>query len=203
MKTGGDTVFTWGVLSLGVIMGLVGILIYVYVSPRWPALKALPSETETARQIAYFESRLAITENSFKEAMEKAMHIEERLKDLIQAITAKGAEQGGTDIRQLHLTVKDAANRITEIGKQSKTVEERMARIEGLILADPLKAIELPLMKRDLQSLQSQLERDLKAVREETSRVYETIKWIVGLMGFVSLGLIGLAVGNLFKGRAI
>ena len=68
-----------------------------------------------------------------------------------------------------------------------------------MILAEPQKAIELPLLKRDFQSLQQQLDRDLNSLRAENARVYDLMKWLVGLMALVSLSLIGAAVGNVFR----
>ncbi len=78
-------------------------------------------------------------------------------------------------------------------------LEKRSSSLESIIIADPEKAVSLPLLRRDFDSLKQQAARDVEALRAENTRVYDLMKWIVGLMGLVSLSLIGTAAGNIFK----
>jgi hypothetical protein len=55
------------------------------------------------------------------------------------------------------------------------------------------------MLKRDIQGMQQQFDRDLTSVRAENARVYDLMKWLVGLMALVSLSLLGTAVANVFK----
>jgi hypothetical protein len=71
--------------------------------------------------------------------------------------------------------------------------------LERAILPDAEKAISVPLLKKDLSSLQQQTSRDLETVRAESSRLYDLMKLLIGLMGLISFGLLGTAVGNVFK----
>jgi hypothetical protein len=73
-------------------------------------------------------------------------------------------------------------SRLESIDQQSGAVSERMGKLEAIIMADPQKALELPLIKRDLQAFQQQFNRDLDAAKSENARVYDLMKWLVGLM---------------------
>jgi hypothetical protein len=74
-----------------------------------------------------------------------------------------------------------------------------MARLEEVILADPQKAVAVPLLQRDISALDARITREVESLRGDNARIYDLMKWLVGLMGLVSLSLIGTAVGNLFK----
>ena len=99
----------------------------------------------------------------------------------------------------LRTTVENVDSRLVGIDKQSGAVSQRMEKLETIIMADPQKALELPLIKRDLQAFQQQVDRDLNAAKSENARVYDLMKWLVGLMALVSLSLVGTAVSNVFK----
>jgi chromosome segregation ATPase len=99
----------------------------------------------------------------------------------------------------LQTTVENVDSRLEGLDKQSGAVGQRMEKLEAVILADPQKAVELPLIKRDLQAFQQQVDRDLNAAKAENARVYDLMKWLVGLMALVSLSLVGTAVSSVFK----
>ncbi|MGA3118832.1 MAG: hypothetical protein ABSF90_30970 [Syntrophobacteraceae bacterium] len=131
-----------------------------------------------------------------------------RMKDELARLTAKSVvpqpgEQSTELAEQLaamRITVEKVASHIDTLDKQTASIDERMLKIESVILADPQKVLELPLLKRDLQTLQQQLDRDINALRGENTHVYDLMKWLIGLMALVSLSLIGAAVGNIFRG---
>jgi hypothetical protein len=161
-----------------------------------PKLQLSPIETT---QLEKLRANLSTIEDLSKQLTTKTVVTDERVNQLVEAMNEMGSPQAKTDLRPLQIMVKDMANWITEVAKQSKVVEDKMTKLENVLLGEPLKAIELPLMKR-VQSLQAQLERELKTVRDENGRVYDLVKWVVGLMGAVSLSLIGIAIGNIFEG---
>ena len=78
-----------------------------------------------------------------------------------------------------------------------------MEKLETIILTDPQKALELPLIKRDLQAFQQQVGHDIDAVKSENAHVYDLMKWLVGLMALVSLSLVGTAVSSVFKRETV
>jgi hypothetical protein len=81
----------------------------------------------------------------------------------------------------------------------SNSLEPLIVNLRADPRSAPQKALELPLLKRDVQGLQQQFERDLSAMKAESARFYELMKWLVGLMAVVSLGMVAAAAGNLLK----
>jgi hypothetical protein len=82
---------------------------------------------------------------------------------------------------------------------QQGQLDKRLKEMETVILADPTKALSLPLLQRDLQAVSQQLDRGLASAKADSDRVYDLMKWVLGLMGIVSLSLVGTAVGSVFK----
>lgn len=122
-----------------------------------------------------------------------------------QAASPKAGELSREFINQLTTirTVSDnVASNLDHLAKRYASIDQRIGKLEAVILADPQKALELPLLKRDLLALQQQFDRDINALRAENVRVYDLMKWVVGLMALVSLSLVGAAISNLFKREA-
>src|ERR1017187_2477680 len=76
-----------------------------------------------------------------------------------------------------------------------------MDALEAAIMVDPVKAVSLPLMRKDLDSLQDKTRSDIEAVRSELARLYSLIQWFIGLMFTIALGVFSLAIGNIVKGE--
>jgi seryl-tRNA synthetase len=91
------------------------------------------------------------------------------------------------------------AAQLSQIETLVKEIQTREAKLEQAILNDPAKAIEVPLMRRDLDSLKDKNQADLLAVRQEVDRVYDQNKWFLSLMGTMALGILTLALSNFFK----
>jgi hypothetical protein len=86
----------------------------------------------------------------------------------------------------------------------SASVQQLRADVDGLdaaILADPAKALAVPMLRRDLDSLAQRNRDDLLAARDEIGRVYDLTKWFIGLMFTMAVGLIGLAVTTFMQQR--
>ncbi|HEY0076824.1 MAG TPA: hypothetical protein VGB77_22260 [Abditibacteriaceae bacterium] len=101
---------------------------------------------------------------------------------------------------------------LTQVSKKDKTqlplqatnrsitqLQSKISRLEQVIMNSPTKAIELPLMRKDLDSLKEKSEADLVVVRQEVDRVYDQNKWFVGLIFTMALAVLSLVVGNFLK----
>ena len=91
------------------------------------------------------------------------------------------------------------ASDVASASEQLKTLEKRFKDIESVILTDAAKALSLPLLQRDVQTLGQQIDRGLASAKSDSDRIYDLMKWVLGLMGAVSLSLVGTAVGSVFK----
>ena len=75
--------------------------------------------------------------------------------------------------------------------------------LNSIILDNPEKAVSLPLMRKDMENLESNHKNDLEAMRSELSRALGLGQWLIGLMFFMAIGLFGIAVGNLLLPKEI
>ena len=73
---------------------------------------------------------------------------------------------------------------------------ERIQRIEQAILTSPAKALEIPLLQRDMESLKQNQAAQTAAQKEAIDRIYDQNKW---LLGGVSISILALAIGGLLK----
>jgi hypothetical protein len=71
--------------------------------------------------------------------------------------------------------------------------EEKLALVDKAIIDNPERAMSLPLLRRDMESLRS----DIQLARLEMERVFDLMKWFVGGLAAAVLG----AIGWLFTSR--
>jgi len=69
-----------------------------------------------------------------------------------------------------------------------------MAIINKAIMQSPEKALEIPILKRDIESLHQQYEGTTQALEREITRAYDTIKWVIGTIILSILGLAGSVI---------
>jgi hypothetical protein len=91
------------------------------------------------------------------------------------------------------------ATRLAATDKSIADVNDRLSKLEKVILEDPPKALEMPLLRNQLDALSHSYQSDIIAVRQEIAQVYDLNKWFIGLMFTMALGIIGLAVTNFIK----
>jgi hypothetical protein len=75
-------------------------------------------------------------------------------------------------------------------------VKSQDAKIAQMLEADPEKALSVPLLRKDVDDLRDESRRDNDALRGQMSQMYDTTKWIIGL---IAAGVIGTAFTNLFQ----
>lgn len=109
------------------------------------------------------------------------------LRTLRDALTDTATATGLRDISQYSLRVS--------------TLDTRLSKIEGVILADPTKSLDLVLIRRDIDELRGNNSDNITAVRRDVDRIYDLSKWIIGLMFTMSIGVLSLAAATIFKDR--
>lgn len=90
---------------------------------------------------------------------------------------------------------------IEELREKTKSLAEKYDAIEKAIGDSPLKAISLPLMQKDVASVNQRITEMAIANQQQIDRLYDQNKWFLGLMVTIAIGVIGLAVGNLYRGN--
>ena len=83
-------------------------------------------------------------------------------------------------------------------------VEERLRIvdvIEAAVTESPERAMSIPMLRKDIDLLQEDVSGDVSGIRLEIARIYDLGKWFLGLVATMAVGVLGLAVGNLLKGK--
>ena len=79
------------------------------------------------------------------------------------------------------------------------SIEARLATLEAGLVENPAKALSTPLLRKDMEALQKSSRESLTATQKEIERIYDQNKWFIGLIATMAVGVLGLAVSNLFK----
>lgn len=88
------------------------------------------------------------------------------------------------------------AIQLTQLQDSVRLLSERLEKIEAAILANPAKALEIPLLQRDVENLRSTQQSNLVAVKEGVDRLYDINKWLLGAM---AVSVITLALSNFLR----
>jgi hypothetical protein len=176
----------------------------------WLHPPTLSSEAERRRQVIDLQYRQALAQHDADRARQVAerLHLQQQQveielarlaartgKPLATAATAKLA----SDVAELRGNLDNETRHAEEIEARLKVLDRRFSGLESAIMADPQKAVAIPLLRRDFDALQQQTAHDFETVHGENNRLYDLMKLLIGLMGLISFGLLGTAVGSVFK----
>jgi hypothetical protein len=125
------------------------------------------------------------------EATRRAEVLQRQLKETRDELTAANArlaivEKGGSL----------GANSQTEIRLAS--LEKKLGNIEQTIMDDPTKALQLPLLRRDLEAVKENTIQANATVKQSVDQIYDLNKWLLGSM---AVGVILLALSHFFRKR--
>lgn len=125
-----------------------------------------------------------------------------------EQITVSNADKIQRDIESLKNQItsitaipKDLAvsAKLQDIEIKLNDISSQVVTINNAIMQSPEKALEIPMLKRDIVALQNQYKVSTRALEREIGRAYDTIKWVLGTIVF---GILGLAASVLLKGKA-
>jgi len=92
-------------------------------------------------------------------------------------------------------TRSDTSGAKVEFARLRASVDElskRQLRIEDAISKDPAKALELPLLRRDLENLKDGQLKEISSLQKNVDQIWDLSKWLVG-GGAISLLAIALS----------
>jgi hypothetical protein len=155
------------------IAAIVGFVSYFYKAQTVDigGLKLTIDQAQTQRSL-----------NSEVEGMRKQL---KSVQDELQKVTALPPE----------------AKLAVQLGQMQNTTTDltsRLDKLERAILTSPAKALEIPLLQRDVENLRSTQQANLLAVKEGVDRLYDINKWLLGAM---AISIITLALSNFLKGK--
>jgi len=133
----------------------------------------------------------------------EAEQIEDLKKQIAASLQPVMEEQA-----RLRLTIKELTNtkvqpnisaELKRLDSLVAETQQRETKLEEVILDNPSKALELPLIRKDVDSIRERNQADVVAVRQDVDRVYDQNKWFLGLVGTMALGTLTLVVTSFFK----
>jgi hypothetical protein len=80
-----------------------------------------------------------------------------------------------------------------------KLLKERVVLLEKSISDSPEKALSIPLLRRDQESMSKSIEANRLAVSTELSRIYDQQKWMLTGIGTALLAALTALAGALYK----
>ncbi|MET0466774.1 MAG: hypothetical protein ABW007_26675 [Chitinophagaceae bacterium] len=124
-------------------------------------------------------------------AEQEIKFINGRLAELDSRISALSAPPDGSQ----------EALQIKELSANVAKLQESVSDMERLIMDNPSKALAMPLMRKDLDSLKENNQAEMTSLRKDIDRIYDLNKWLVGLMFTMALGVLTLAISNFWKAK--
>lgn len=158
-------------------------------------LVALITTVMTAA-IAFYSNRASIEKPAFVNLnLREIDELHERIARLETAVTSVNGQ-----MQALANVPEDAkvAVQLKGIDTSLNDLKARHGRLEDVILNNPAKAIEVPLLRRDLDNLKDSQQQNLLALKQGVDQVYDLNKWLLGAM---AVSIVTLAISNILKGR--
>lgn len=90
----------------------------------------------------------------------------------------------------------ELALQVAQTKALAQSLSDRLSKIEGAILTTPAKALEIPLIQRDIESLRSSQVSALAAMKDGIDRLYDINKWLLGAM---AVSVVTLALSNFLR----
>lgn len=128
----------------------------------------------------------------YQSAPDKPLAETEKLREELKALQS--------DIRNVAALPKDMklALQLQQTQKAIKSISSRQEKLEEVILANPTRALQIPLLQRDLENLRAAQQANLVAVKGDVDRIYDLNKWLLGAM---AISIVTLALSNFLKGK--
>ena len=158
------------------------------------------------RNVASTRSEIAYSQlRAQKEATDRANAIADQTKAQLleianesEALRAEIAKASRSGTAPHYATLSPADQQvIASLKSQQDDLQKRIGLLEGALMNSPEKALALPLLKEQVDSLQDHTHGDIDAVRGEINRLFGLTQWFIGLMFTIALGVLGLALNNL------
>lgn len=149
--------------------------------------------------LEFSQSKNEITIEEISSALERSWQedlliAKAELEQELSSIVSQNPVPEGSEVR---IKIDQLDRRINEAFEKLEIVE----MISNAIQESPERALSLPIMRRDLDALSEEMADDLISIRGEIDRIYDLGKWFLGLVATMAIGVLGLAIGNLIKGR--
>lgn len=151
---------------------------------------------------AYMADKADRNQQLVLEEAERVRNLEKQVADLrgVNEQVMRSLDEvrrSGKPFSWVNLTPEERQE-INQLNKKEDRLDQRLASLEGALSTSPEKAIAVPMLKQELESLQDRTHNDIDAIRGEIGRLFTLTQWFIGLMFTIALGMFGLSF-NLHK----
>jgi len=134
------------------------------------------------------------------------------LEDLFQKIIILDQTLKNKDerIKQLEdsISLYNHSNKTTKVHSDFESIKaelhnlkQDLKKVDEIVIENPEKALSLPLLRRDIQSLKDEVGKNSLNQKEEIARVYDMNKWIIGLVFSMIVSIVILNISSINKAK--
>jgi len=118
------------------------------------------------------------------------------LNERLSSIEGQINDLGGKIEGLSRLTDESKASaQLASVQSSLEGLQGRFTKIEGLIVQDPSKALEIPLLRKDLEGIKESTQITIGGLRQDLERAYTLL---VGTMVALAIAVFAPAISNLF-----
>jgi hypothetical protein len=111
----------------------------------------------------------------------QAQNPEERIAQLESKLDALSRSSAAA-------TGRNSPDNLAVAGLASE-IKQIKADVQVMLGDNPSKTLAIPMMRRDINDMKERFRADIVAVRDESTRMLDVIKWIAGLLVTSNLGM--------------
>lgn len=171
------------------ILSMISAVLVLYTASIFLNLIFSRPEPYLLERNSIIGENLTYNMEEFRAQVEAVSVRNERLSEAIEAIEAP--------IGDAHLNVK-----LESLSQRLEVLEGDMEIIEiiEVSLGESVeRALSVPMMRSDIDTVRRDLISYSSQIEAEIDRIYDLVKWFIGLMVTIAVGILGLAVGNFLK----
>ena len=130
--------------------------------------------------------------------IENELHIEQKKQFELMTNEVNSIKSHLSNITKLPPNTELSVE-INETRTKVTSLESNIKALESAILADPTKALAVPLLRKDLENTREKFSTEIAQAKLEIERIYDLTKWFIGLMFTIALSVLGMAVSSFYN----
>lgn len=83
-----------------------------------------------------------------------------------------------------------------KIDQRLSSLESKLNALENALTSNPVKALAVPILRKDLDNAQAVFKSEINQSRAEVNRLYSQNNWFIGLMITIAVSVLGMAISN-------
>lgn len=142
--------------------------------------------------LAIFYKIIVLPTNSSEDQFEP------RLKEIRKQLDSLKIVTNTHRIINVDTTRNSVPLRDIDLKRELDSMKHIIADLKLIMVESPEKAVSIPLLKRDLENVQTNFSTELNSVKHDIDKLYDSMKWMGGLLFALLISLIGISFNNIF-----